>query len=78
MLTETNDIILLTFLASGFAKFANDSVRAALDPHSLPESTKDPIQVLNTFELPPQVFEAVTWRIDSVLAWQQLERRIDE
>jgi len=79
VLTPANDILLLTFLAPGFARFANDVIKTSLEAHALPgSSTKSPIEVVETFELPPQTFEAVTWNIDSNLAWQQLDRRIDE
>jgi len=79
VLTPANDILLLTFLAPGFARFANGVIKTSLEAHALPgSSTKDPVEVMETFELPPQTFEAVMWNIDSNLAWQQLDRRIDE
>ncbi|KAF8311764.1 hypothetical protein DL93DRAFT_2082968 [Clavulina sp. PMI_390] len=88
LLEPEGDIILLFFASPGFATFANDLVKAALQEHSLPlpnsESDEwDMIQILGLYTRQQQDddevdLEMLKWRINAVIGWQQIDRRIDE
>lgn len=82
LLGPHGDIVLLFVAGAGFVTFANETIRAALAEHSLADAPmEDTIKVLET--IPGENRErsrvdVVKWRINSVLSWQQIDRRIDE
>ncbi|KAF8311713.1 hypothetical protein DL93DRAFT_2098630 [Clavulina sp. PMI_390] len=88
LLEPKGDVILLFFAAPGFAHFANKLVNAALQDRglALPSPTVETanmIDVLGSYtrqhdddeEVP---MEMLRWRINSIVGWQQIDRRIDE
>lgn len=89
VLDANGGLFLLFFVATGFAAYANDTIRTVLEERGLSAVVvEDPIEVLPLkWHIPnggPYSFdrrrdlEAVRWRIDSILGWQQIDRRIDE
>lgn len=85
LLRPSSDLRLLFFAAPGFAGFANQRIRDALIEHALAEPTmKDTIEIIGTLEKPSfrggedGHVDALRWSINSVLGWQQIDRRIDE
>lgn len=88
LLGPSGEISLLFFAATGFAAFANQKIRDALVEHGLADSSmKDTIEVIKTLEKPSSdsddnevecQVDALRWCINSVLGWQQIDRRIDE
>lgn len=77
-MSSENDNVLLLFVAEGFAQFANEAILEALRDHSLPSEIA-PIQVLESVIGPGGChLDAVLWKVGRILAWQQIDRRIDE
>ena len=87
----SNDVVLGLELPHPFAVYVNDLVKTTLKEKGLWTGDRDP--VLSRIRCMPFRDELVTersilnaearigfylWRIDSVLMWQQLDRRIDE
>ncbi|KAF8300426.1 hypothetical protein DL93DRAFT_577129 [Clavulina sp. PMI_390] len=79
------DIILLFFASPGFADFANELVNKVLDEHTLPLPRGGKmIEVLGCWTRRGRSrdklvqMEGLKWRVDSLLSWQQIDRRIDE
>ncbi|KAF8320355.1 hypothetical protein DL93DRAFT_2224717 [Clavulina sp. PMI_390] len=84
LLEPQGDMVLLFFASSGFAAFANELVEEALKEHglSLPGEGQM-IEILGQFIRHYSYWEKfevemLRWRIDSVIGWQQIDRRIDE
>ncbi|KAF8287611.1 hypothetical protein DL93DRAFT_2092212 [Clavulina sp. PMI_390] len=81
LLQPQGDVVLLFFASPGFADFANGLVKEALREHSLPvPENEEIIEVLGSWDLEDREkeLEALRWRINSILGWQQIDRRIDE
>ncbi|KAF8311766.1 hypothetical protein DL93DRAFT_2168872 [Clavulina sp. PMI_390] len=88
LLNPEGDIILLFFASPGFADFADGLVKKALEENTLPLPKEDVdegkiIKVLESYtridgdgaEIP---MEMLKWRINAIVGWQQIDRRIDE
>ncbi|KAF8320356.1 hypothetical protein DL93DRAFT_2224719 [Clavulina sp. PMI_390] len=81
VLEPQGDMILLFFASPGFAAFANGLVEDALEDHGLVFSREGKmIEVLGEFTSYTKKVkvEMLKWTIDSVVGWQQIDRRIDE
>lgn len=67
-------------MAQGFADYANKTICNALREHDLLDDPNfTPIEVLGQVETREgSTLEAVQWKVNCVLAWQQIDRRIDE
>ncbi|KAF8300425.1 hypothetical protein DL93DRAFT_577034 [Clavulina sp. PMI_390] len=86
LLKPEGDVILLFFASPGFADFANELVKKVLEEHGLPLPPNGKmIEVLGRwttqrgYEGEEQMeMEGLKWRVDAVLCWQQIDRRIDE
>ncbi|KAF8320357.1 hypothetical protein DL93DRAFT_2224720 [Clavulina sp. PMI_390] len=84
LLEQQGDMVLLFFASSGFAAFANELVEDALKERGLSLSREGRmIEVLGQFTRHYSRWkkfdvEMLRWRIDSVIGWQQIDRRIDE
>ncbi|KAF8311748.1 hypothetical protein DL93DRAFT_1385226 [Clavulina sp. PMI_390] len=84
LLESEGDVILLFFASPGFANFANELVRTAIRENSdtTPEHG-EMVEVLGSYkrqQLNDVVvpMEMLKWRINAVVGWQQIDRRIDE
>lgn len=75
-LLSKHDVLIPLVVSPKFMKFANQSIKAALVDHGFPGvDALHPISKAdhkNSAEIP------VIWRLDNILNWQMLDRRIDE
>lgn len=81
LLGEEGTIQLHFFTAGAVAEFANKIIRTALEEHGLYDASKTEDLLRPLFDVQDEGdwdVEAVQWRVDSVLGWQQIDRRIDE
>jgi hypothetical protein len=78
-LDPSNDMTIPVWLPAPFAQYANDLIQKSLQAVGLADATRLPTLIAAT--LPPLEGSDLRlhfWRIDSVIMWQQLNRRIDE
>lgn len=75
VLSPANDITILLVLSPDFVEFANNLIAEALTEAGI----SDVSSPLNIIQPEAGASECVvSWRLDSVLNWQMLDRRIDE
>ncbi|KAF8320396.1 hypothetical protein DL93DRAFT_1837519 [Clavulina sp. PMI_390] len=81
VLKPEGDIVLLFFGSSGFAAYANKAIEEAFKKRSLPLPENERIiETFGSWNTPwwDQEVEVLKWKVDSILGWQQIDRKIDE
>jgi hypothetical protein len=74
------DFRIPLYLPPEFIVFVNDLVSDALKDHGLAHDKPilTPVSMNQSVKLANNTLEVVYWHIDPILAWQQIDRRIDE
>lgn len=75
LFSSSNDITIPIVTSTEFVEFANELVAKALDKKGLP--SKIPLEILTTPSWDEELVVAL-WRLDKILNWQMVDRRIDE